>query len=140
MRLKVRLAQTKKFTIFLLYSGSAEDVASQMSLEFKVFLINAVTKKHTLESRILRFWFKEEFPVSDRAKLCQEFFKELVSPSEFPRGWSLAIIFFLVFAAGCHAFSLGSGCKLESCAPRLRRVHHEKHEDVAGSLLRDSQN
>ncbi len=39
-----------------------------------------------LESRILRFWFKDEFPVGDRAKYAQEFFKELVSPLEFPRG------------------------------------------------------
>jgi nucleoside phosphorylase len=68
-------------------NGAAEELPSQMSLEFKVFLINSVTKKHTLESRVLRFWFKDEFPASERAKLCQEFFKELVSPSEFPRDY-----------------------------------------------------
>jgi len=58
----------------------------QLFLEFKVFLVNAVTQKHTRESRQLRFWFKDEFPVGDRAKCSQEFFKELVSPQEFPRG------------------------------------------------------
>lgn len=59
---------------------------SQLSLEFKVFLVNLSTQKHMLESRLLRFWFKEIFPVADRAKYAQEFFKELVSPTEFPRG------------------------------------------------------
>jgi hypothetical protein len=63
-----------------------EDASPQLSLEFKVFLVNAATGKHTLESRQLRFWFKDEFPVGDRPKYSQEFFKELVSPTEFPRG------------------------------------------------------
>lgn len=45
--------------------------APQLSLEFKVFLINATTQKHMLESRQLRFWFKDEFPISDRAKYAQ---------------------------------------------------------------------
>ncbi|CAL8117375.1 unnamed protein product [Orchesella dallaii] len=59
----------------------------QLSLEFKVFLVNTTTQKHTLESRQLRFWFKDEFPLAERAKYSQEFFKELVSPLEFPRDY-----------------------------------------------------
>lgn len=59
----------------------------QLSLEFKVFLVNATTQKHTLESRQLRFWFKDDFPHHERAKYSQEFFKELVSPLEFPRDY-----------------------------------------------------
>lgn len=57
----------------------------QLSLEFKVFLVNSTTQMHTLESRQLRFWFKDDLPPGDRAKYSQEFFKELVQPLSFPR-------------------------------------------------------
>ena len=58
------------------------------SLEFKVFLVNGKTQKHTLESRVLRFWFKEYFNGNDYAKSAHEFFKLLVSPTDFPQGLS----------------------------------------------------
>ena len=60
--------------------------AAQLSLEFKVFLVSAVSSLHTQESRTLRFWFKEYVPEQEQARYAQEFFKELVSPLDFPRG------------------------------------------------------
>ena len=63
-----------------------EQPPCSVSLEFKVFLVNAATQKHTLESRILRFWFKDYFNSNEYAKSAQEFFKLLVSPCDFPRG------------------------------------------------------
>ena len=38
------------------------------------------------EKRVLSYWFKEEVEESARAKMAQQFFKELVSPTQFPRG------------------------------------------------------
>jgi hypothetical protein len=38
------------------------------------------------EKRVLSYWFKEEVAESSRAKMAQQFFKELVSPTQFPRG------------------------------------------------------
>lgn len=64
-----------------------EDTPAHLQLEFKVFLINAQTQKHTQESRQLRFWFKSTVPDKERMKSAQEFFKELVAPLEFPRDY-----------------------------------------------------
>ncbi|KAL1512594.1 hypothetical protein ABEB36_002161 [Hypothenemus hampei] len=64
---------------------------AQLSLMFKVFLVNAQTKNHTQESRTLRFWFRNSTNCQDQlsdenqAGIAQEFFRELVSPKEFPR-------------------------------------------------------
>lgn len=69
-----------------MFATDVDENPCEMSLEFKVFLVNASTQKHTLENRVLRFWFRNTFPESEHAKSSQEFFKELVSPSEFPRG------------------------------------------------------
>ncbi|XP_037091905.1 uncharacterized protein LOC119112042 isoform X2 [Pollicipes pollicipes] len=60
---------------------------AQMSLEFKVFLVSAATGMHTQESRTLRFWFKDYVPEAEQARYSQEFFKELVSPLDFPRDY-----------------------------------------------------
>lgn len=54
-----------------------------------MFLVNKETGKHTQESRTLRFWFRDlpdGFDETDGATTAQDFFKELVSPQEFPRG------------------------------------------------------
>ncbi|KAK7045742.1 hypothetical protein SK128_003727 [Halocaridina rubra] len=68
-------------------SDGIEDTAAQLQLEFKVFLINAQTDKHTQESRQLRFWFRNSIPDKERMRSAQEFFKELVAPLEFPRDY-----------------------------------------------------
>ncbi|CAH1373450.1 hypothetical protein MTP99_014843 [Tenebrio molitor] len=60
----------------------------QLSLEFRVFLVSAQTGKNTQESRVLRFWFREEpNKTGEQASIAQDFFKELVSPQEFPRDY-----------------------------------------------------
>ncbi|EEZ98475.1 hypothetical protein TcasGA2_TC000967 [Tribolium castaneum] len=58
---------------------------AELSLEFRVFLVSAQTGKHTQESRTLRFWFREQ--EGEKAAVAQDFFKELVSPQEFPRDY-----------------------------------------------------
>ncbi|XP_068205100.1 uncharacterized protein [Palaemon carinicauda] len=68
-------------------SNGIEDTPAQLQLEFKVFLINAQTQKHTQESRQLRFWFRDAVADKERMKSAQEFFKELVAPLEFPRDY-----------------------------------------------------
>lgn len=59
---------------------------AQLCLEFRVFLVSAQTGNHTQESRTLQFWFAKSLPSSDQPSIAQEFFRELVSPKEFPRG------------------------------------------------------
>lgn len=59
----------------------------QISLEFRVFLTNVANDTHTRESRELKFWFKANVTECDQRHTAQEFFKELVSPSEFPRDY-----------------------------------------------------
>jgi hypothetical protein len=60
---------------------------AQLSLEFRVFLVSANTGQHSQESRRIRFWFRDWLLNTDiQAHVAQEFFRELVSPKEFPRG------------------------------------------------------
>ncbi|XP_049770542.1 uncharacterized protein LOC126109562 isoform X4 [Schistocerca cancellata] len=65
----------------------ADDSPAQLSLEFRVFLVNAQTGSHTRESRTLHYWFAEELPAAERPSVAQLFFRELVSPQEFPRDY-----------------------------------------------------
>ncbi|XP_023338723.1 uncharacterized protein LOC111709318 [Eurytemora carolleeae] len=58
-----------------------------LCLEFRVFLVNTSTNKHAQEKRVLSYWFKDEVEENSRAKLAQQFFKELVSPTQFPRDY-----------------------------------------------------
>lgn len=61
--------------------------AAALSLEFRVFLVSANTGKHSQESRMLRFWFRDWLTNDEKqAHIAQDFFKELVSPQDFPRG------------------------------------------------------
>uniref|UniRef100_A0A8D8ATZ7 (northern house mosquito) hypothetical protein n=1 Tax=Culex pipiens TaxID=7175 RepID=A0A8D8ATZ7_CULPI len=61
---------------------------AQLSLEFRVFLVSANTGQHSQESRKLRFWFREWIQEGDvQAHVAQDFFRELVSPKEFPRDY-----------------------------------------------------
>lgn len=66
-------------------------VAPHLTLEFRVFLVSAKTDQHTQESRTIRFWFRDWLSDSERkAQVAQDFFRELVSPKEFPRGLKFA--------------------------------------------------
>ncbi|XP_065202307.1 uncharacterized protein LOC135832761 isoform X2 [Planococcus citri] len=58
-----------------------------VTLEFKVYLVNAQTGAHTRESRILRFSFKPNVLLSEQSTIAQHMFKDLVSPTEFPRDY-----------------------------------------------------
>ncbi|ALC49078.1 CG12065, partial [Drosophila busckii] len=62
--------------------------AAALSLEFRVFLVSANTGKHSQESRTLRFWFRDWLTNDEKqAHIAQDFFKELVSPQDFPRDY-----------------------------------------------------
>lgn len=62
-------------------------IPPQLSLEFRVFLVSSNTGNHSQESRTLRFWFRDWLKDdSKQAHVAQDFFRELVSPKEFPRG------------------------------------------------------
>lgn len=59
----------------------------QLTLEFRVFLVSGNTGQHSQESRTLRFWFRSWLVDADKqAHVAQDFFRELVSPKDFPRG------------------------------------------------------
>ncbi|XP_022240660.1 uncharacterized protein LOC106458690 isoform X2 [Limulus polyphemus] len=68
-------------------SGEDDQFHAQLTLEFKVFLTNAANDTHTQESRQLKFWFKNEVSEPDQMRNAQDFFKELVSPSHFPKDY-----------------------------------------------------
>lgn len=73
--------------------------SAQLVLEFRVFLVSGNTGQHSQESRTLRFWFRSWLTDGDKqAHIAQDFFRELVSPKEFPRGIKLLekILLFLL--------------------------------------------
>lgn len=72
----------------------SQQQAPQLVLEFRVFLVSGHTGQHSQESRTLRFWFRSWLQDGDKqAHVAQDFFRELVTPKEFPRGkWSNASI------------------------------------------------
>lgn len=57
-------------------------MAPQLEDPLTVFLL----PRYTQERRSIGYWFKSEYPTGQRACAAQEFFKELVSPVDFPRG------------------------------------------------------
>ncbi|XP_055327513.1 uncharacterized protein LOC129580836 isoform X2 [Paramacrobiotus metropolitanus] len=59
----------------------------QVQLDFNVFLVDQKTSKHSMEKRLLRFWFKPEVDPERQMWLAQEYFKELVNPETFPRDY-----------------------------------------------------
>lgn len=60
---------------------------AQLCLEFRVFLVSGNTGQHSQEARTLRFWFRSWLTNEEKqAHVAQDFFRELVSPKEFPRG------------------------------------------------------
>ncbi|XP_051154840.1 uncharacterized protein LOC127277609 isoform X3 [Leptopilina boulardi] len=60
---------------------------AHLCLQFRVFLVSGQTGKHTQESRTLQFWFVKTLPDQEQPHIAQEFFRELVSPQEFPRDY-----------------------------------------------------
>ncbi|XP_065089321.1 uncharacterized protein LOC135710631 isoform X2 [Ochlerotatus camptorhynchus] len=67
---------------------STERSPAQLSLEFRVFLVSANTGQHSQESRKIRFWFRDWLQDGEvQAHVAQDFFRELVSPKEFPRDY-----------------------------------------------------
>ncbi|KAJ0178810.1 hypothetical protein K1T71_005585 [Dendrolimus kikuchii] len=56
-------------------------------LEFSVYLVSSATGTHTREARALRFWFKPQMPPNERPYEAQAFFRELVSPRDFPKDY-----------------------------------------------------
>lgn len=61
---------------------------AQLSLEFRVFLVSANSGQHSQESRRIKFWFRPWLTSEDvQAQVAQDFFRELVSPKEFPRDY-----------------------------------------------------
>lgn len=48
--------------------------------------MSAQSGKHTQESRTLQFWFVDTLSEAEHPSVAQEFFRELVTPQEFPRG------------------------------------------------------
>ena len=73
--------------VFLNFSWFSDDLdPAHLSLQFRVFLRNASTKRYTQEKRVISYWFKLAFSPMQQASAAQDFFKQLVSPSDFPRG------------------------------------------------------
>ncbi|VVD01830.1 unnamed protein product [Leptidea sinapis] len=68
-----------------LENGVTEQCHAQ--LEFCVYLVSAVDGSHTREARALRFWFKPTVPLQDCPHEAQAFFRELVSPQNFPKDY-----------------------------------------------------
>ncbi|XP_076647535.1 uncharacterized protein LOC143356049 isoform X4 [Halictus rubicundus] len=60
---------------------------AHLCLQFRVFLVSGQTGKHTQESRTLQFWFVDALSEAEHPSVAQEFFRELVSPQEFPRDY-----------------------------------------------------
>ena len=65
---------------------SDDQSPAHLSLQFRVFLRNATTKRYTQEKRVISYWFKVAFSPMQQASSAQDFFKQLVSPADFPRG------------------------------------------------------
>ena len=73
--------------VFLNFSWFSDDLdPAHLSLQFRVFLRNASTKRYTQEKRVISYWFKLAFSPMQQASAAQDFFKQLVSPADFPRG------------------------------------------------------
>lgn len=69
------------------HEQKSHSINPQLVLEFRVFLVSGNTGQHSQESRTLRFWFRSWLNDGDKqAHIAQDFFRELVSPKEFPRG------------------------------------------------------
>lgn len=90
-RLSSSVMQFSIIPFSIILDQKSAKTPSHLTLEFRVFLKSAKTDQHTQESRILRFWFRDWLTDGGRkAHVAQDFFRELVSPKEFPRGLNSA--------------------------------------------------
>ncbi|OWA51013.1 hypothetical protein BV898_15515 [Hypsibius exemplaris] len=64
-----------------------DPIPAQVHLDFNVFLVDQKTGKHSMENRLLKFWFKPEIDPEHQMWLAAEYFKELVNPETFPRDY-----------------------------------------------------
>ncbi|KAL1452673.1 hypothetical protein WDU94_006880 [Cyamophila willieti] len=64
-----------------------DQMPPDLSLSFRVFLVNSATGGHTEENRTLSFWFKPICHHHEKPSMTQEFFQKLVHPKEFPRDY-----------------------------------------------------
>lgn len=64
-----------------------DPIPPQVHLDFNVFLVDQKTGKHSMENRLLKFWFKSDVDPESQMWLAAEFFKELVNPETFPRDY-----------------------------------------------------
>ena len=81
---------------------NADDTeTAHLSLQFRVFLRNATTKKYTQEKRVISYWFKLAFSPIQQAGAAQDFFKQLVSPVDFPRGKNLLVLHIYISNSHC---------------------------------------
>ena len=102
----------------------SQQVQPQLSLEFRVFLVSANTGQHSQESRSLRFWFRPWLMDGDKqAHVAQDFFRELVSPKEFPRG-----VYSCALKCVCFFFTTNNN-RLNT--PRLCWIYKKNHETSA---------
>lgn len=102
-------------------------VAPQLSLEFRVFLVSSHTGEHSQESRSLRFWFRPWLTDGDKqAQVAQDFFRELVSPKEFPRGNLVLVI--RVNRDGGSSVEMRKLFRKLCHISRLHRFHQENYE------------
>lgn len=85
-------------------NGVSEPCHAQ--LEFCVYLVSAATGLHTREARALRFWFKPEVPRDECPHEAQSFFRELVSPQDFPKGSVLIVVRAIIILINIRVVSI----------------------------------
>ncbi|XP_054161455.1 uncharacterized protein LOC128959513 isoform X2 [Oppia nitens] len=64
-----------------------DNTPPELCLSFKVFLINSETQTHNQESRQLKFWFTTDVSDSDKMVFAQQFFRDLINPTNFPKDY-----------------------------------------------------
>ena len=122
--------------VFLTFSWFSDDLdPAHLSLQFRVFLRNAATKRYTQEKRVISYWFKLAFSPMQQASAAQDFFKQLVSPSDFPRGMIISEY------RALNRFIYTMLCLLifnnVFLFSRLRRFHKEDYEINAKRISHD---
>ncbi|ESO86794.1 hypothetical protein LOTGIDRAFT_128403, partial [Lottia gigantea] len=69
-------------------SADADDLSKpQLQLGFMCFLVDQKTGKHFVESRRLKFWYREGVDYYNQVTTAYDFFKELVKPDNFPKDY-----------------------------------------------------
>ncbi|CAG2102765.1 unnamed protein product [Medioppia subpectinata] len=59
----------------------------ELCLSFKVFLINSETQSHNQENRSLKFWFTPDVSEAHKMGFAQQFFRDLINPTNFPKDY-----------------------------------------------------